>query len=71
MLNPFPLLLSNRGVDFESLAPHRFELESHLGLDYSCDEAIQLAYGMLVVLLRCWLVPDIIHGGAPKVFPDK
>jgi hypothetical protein len=35
---------------------------------FSCEEAIQLAYGTTVVLLRCPFVPEIMHGGAPEVF---
>jgi hypothetical protein len=34
----------------------------------SCEEAIQLAYEMSVVLLRCPIVPEIMHGRAPEVF---
>jgi hypothetical protein len=34
----------------------------------SCEEDIQLAYGMSVVLLRCPFVPEIMHGWAPEVF---
>jgi hypothetical protein len=34
----------------------------------SCEEAIQLAYGMTVVLFRCPFVPEIMHGRAPAVF---
>jgi hypothetical protein len=34
----------------------------------SCKEAIQLAYGTSVVLLRCPFVPEIIHRRAPEVF---
>jgi hypothetical protein len=34
----------------------------------SCEKAIQLAYGTLVVLLRCPFMPKIIHGRAPEVF---
>jgi hypothetical protein len=33
----------------------------------SCEKAIQLAYGMSVVLLRCLSVPETIHKGAPEV----
>ena len=37
---------------------------------FSCEEAIQLAYGMSVVLLWCLLVNEIMLRvrGAPKVF---
>jgi hypothetical protein len=31
-------------------------------------EAIQLAYGKSVVLLRYPFVSEIVHGGAPEVF---
>jgi hypothetical protein len=34
----------------------------------SCEEAIQLAYGKSGVLLRCPIVPEIMHGRAPEVF---
>jgi hypothetical protein len=34
----------------------------------SREEAIHLAYGMSVVLLRCPFVPDIMHGRAHEVF---
>jgi hypothetical protein len=34
----------------------------------SCEVAIQLANGMSVVILRCPLVSEIIHGRAPEVF---
>jgi hypothetical protein len=33
----------------------------------SCEEAVKLAFRGLVVLFRCLLVPEIMHGGAPKV----
>ena len=33
-----------------------------------CEEAIKLAYGTSVVLPRCPLVPEIMHGGSSKVF---
>jgi hypothetical protein len=56
-------------VDFKPLAPHRCGLESRRGLwILSCEEAIQLAYGMSVVLLRCPFVPEKMHGRAPEVF---
>jgi hypothetical protein len=43
--------------------------ESRKGLRIlSCEEAIQLAYGTSVVLLRCPLVPEIMHGRAHEVF---
>jgi hypothetical protein len=50
-------------VDFKPLAPHRCGFESRQGLwILSCEEAIQLAYGTSVVLLRCLFVPEIMHG---------
>jgi hypothetical protein len=56
-------------VDFKPLAPHRCGFEFRQGLwIISCEEAIQLAYGTSVVLLRCSFVPQIMHGGAPEVF---
>jgi hypothetical protein len=56
-------------VDFEPLAPHRCGFESRHGLwILSCEEAIQLAYGTSVVLLRCPFEPEIMHGRAPEVF---
>jgi hypothetical protein len=55
--------------NFKLLAPHRCGFESRQGLCIlSCEEAIQLAYGKSVVLLRCPFVPEIMHGGAPEVF---
>jgi hypothetical protein len=32
------------------------------------EEAIHLAYGTSVFLLRCPFVPEIMHGRAPEVF---
>jgi hypothetical protein len=56
-------------VDFKPLAPHCCGFESRQGLCIlSCEEAIQLAYGTSVVLLRCPFVPEIMHGRAPEVF---
>jgi hypothetical protein len=56
-------------VDFKPLAPYRCGFESRKGLwILSCEEAIHLAYGMSVVLLRCQFVPEIMHGRAPEVF---
>ena len=53
-----------RVIDLESLAPRSCWFESHQGRwILSCEEAIQIAYGTSVVLLRCLLVPEIIHGG--------
>jgi hypothetical protein len=52
-----------------SLAPHRCGFESRQGLwILSCEEAIELAYGTLVVLLRCPFVPEIMQGRVPEVF---
>ena len=56
-----------RVVDLESLAPHHCGFEFPKGL-LSCEEAIQLAYGTLMVLFRCPLVPEIMHADAPEVF---
>jgi hypothetical protein len=51
------------------LAPHRCGFESRQGLwILLCEEAIQLAYGMSVVLLRYPFVPEIMHERAPGVF---
>jgi hypothetical protein len=56
-------------VDFKSLAPQRCGYESRQGLwILSYEEAIQLAYGTSVVLLRCPFVPEIMHVRAPEVF---
>jgi hypothetical protein len=56
-------------VDFKPLAPHRCGFESRKGLwILSFEEAIQLAYGTSVVLLRCPIVPIIMHGRASEVF---
>jgi hypothetical protein len=58
-LNQRPTLLK----PFKPLAPHRCRFESRLGLwILSCEEAIQLAYGTSVVLLRYLFVPEIMHG---------
>jgi hypothetical protein len=55
--------------DFKPLAPHRCGFESQQGLwNLSYEEAIQLAYGTSVVLLRCLFMPEIMHGRAPEVF---
>jgi hypothetical protein len=58
-------------VDFKPLAPPRCGFESRQGLwitDPSCEEAIQLAYGTSVVLLRCPFVSEIMDGRRPEVF---
>jgi hypothetical protein len=61
-----------KGVDFKPLAPHRCGFESQQGLwILSCEEAIQLAYGTSVVLLRCPFVPEIMHGRASEVFLNQ
>jgi hypothetical protein len=53
-------------IGFKPLAPHRCGFESWQGLwILSCEEAIQLAYGTSVVLLRCQFVPEIMHRRAP------
>ena len=52
--------------DLESSDPHYCGFESRLGLwILSCEEAIQLAHLTSVALLRCPLVPEIMHGGVP------
>jgi hypothetical protein len=48
-------------VDFKSLALKDFWI-------FSCEEAIHIAYGTLVVLLRCPFVPEIMHGRSPEIF---
>jgi hypothetical protein len=56
-------------VDFKPLAPHCRRFKSQQGLwILSCEKAIKLAYRMLVVLLRCLVVPEVMHGGASDVF---
>jgi hypothetical protein len=56
-------------VDFKPLAPHRCGFESQQDLwILSCEEVIQLAYGMSVVLLRCQFMPEIMQERAPEVF---
>jgi hypothetical protein len=56
-------------VDFKPLVDHCYGFESRQGLwILSYEEAIQLAYGTSVVLLRCPLMPEIMHGRAPEVF---
>ena len=58
--------------DLETFAPHHCGFDSHQGLwIFSFEEAIQLGYIMLLVQLRCLLVPEIMHGGAPEVFFHK
>jgi hypothetical protein len=56
-------------VDFKPLAPHCCGFESQKGLwILSWEEAIKLAYGTSVVLLRCLFMPEIMQGRAPEVF---
>jgi hypothetical protein len=56
-------------VDFKPLAPHLYRFETGQGLwILTCEEAIQLAYGTSVVLLRCLFMPEIMHRRAPEVF---
>jgi hypothetical protein len=56
-------------VDFERLALYRRGFKSRQGLwILSCEETIQLAYRMSVVLLGCPFVPEIMHGRTPEVF---
>ena len=51
-------------LDFKQLARQSCGFESRQGLwILSCEEAIQLAYGTSVVLLRCPNVPEVMHGG--------
>ena len=58
-----------RVIDFEPLAFLRSGFEYRQGLwILSCEEAIRLTYGTSVVLLRCPLMPEIMHGWAPEVF---
>ena len=58
-------------VWFKSMTSNHLPLTA-VGLnpikDFSYEEATQLAYRMSNVLLRCPLMPKIIHRGAPEVF---
>ena len=55
--------ICGRVVDLKSLASDHCGFDSRQGLwILSCEEAIQLAYG--TVLLRCPLVPEIMHRGS-------
>jgi hypothetical protein len=55
-------------IDFKPLAPHRCGFDSRQGpWILSCEEPIQLAYRMSVVLLRCPFVPEIMHVRASEV----
>jgi hypothetical protein len=56
-------------VDFKPLAPHHCGYKSLQGLwILSCEQALKLAYGMLIVLLGCLFMPEIIKGRAPEVY---
>ena len=58
--------LGFRIVDLEPLGSHHCGFEYCYGLwNPSCEEAIQLRYGMLV---SSTLVPEIMHRGKPEVF---
>jgi hypothetical protein len=58
--------------DFKSLAPHHCGFKTQQGVwILSYEEAIQLAYRKLVVLLRCPFVPEIINGKAPEVILNQ
>jgi hypothetical protein len=72
-----PVITSKRGVrgrvvkvvDFEPLASHRCGFKSRQVLWLlSCGEAIKLAYGSSVVLLRCPFMPEVMHERASEVF---
>jgi hypothetical protein len=59
-------------VFFKPLAPHCCGFESRQGLKILlCEETIQLAYGMSVVLLRFLFVPELMYGRAPEVFLNQ
>jgi hypothetical protein len=55
-------------IDFKTLALHHCRFKSWQKVwVLSCEEAIQLAYRMSVVLLGCPLVPEIVqHITEPK-----
>jgi hypothetical protein len=56
-------------VYFKPLAPHRCGFESLHELSIlSCEEAIKLAYGTSVVLLRYPFMPELMLGRAPEIF---
>ena len=55
-------------VDSPALRRCGFEFRKELFWILSCEETIQLAYGMAIVILRRPLVSELIHTGAPKVF---
>jgi hypothetical protein len=55
--------------DFKPFAPHRCGFKSQQGLlILPCEEAIQLAYGMFVVLLGCLFMPKMMHRRASEVY---
>jgi hypothetical protein len=57
-------------VRLKPLAIHCCGFESRKGLwVLSCEEAIQLAYRMSVLLLRWLFVSELMHGGAPRGLP--
>ena len=62
-----------RVVYFESLAPDCFEFESCQRVwILLCDEAIQLAFGMSVVLhVHACALNNTLRGVWPEVFPHQ
>jgi hypothetical protein len=52
-------------IDFKPFGIHRCVFESWI---LSYEVAIQLAYGLLVVILGYQSVPGIMHGSALEVF---
>jgi hypothetical protein len=55
-------------ADLKSFAPHQFVFKFCQGhWTFSCHEAFQLNFGRSADLLRCPLVLEIIHEGAPEV----
>ena len=61
-----------RVVDLELVAPHCCGFNSRERFRmFSCEEAVQLAYGMSMVLLTCPLVPEIMPGGLSEVFLNR
>jgi hypothetical protein len=62
----------NIATQLSKITPDRYRFVSDHGLwILSYEEGIQLACETPVVLFRCWFQPDIMHGGAPEVFPNK
>jgi hypothetical protein len=56
-------------ISVDPFAPHHCGFEYQQGLwILSCEEAIKLAYRMLVVVLGCPFVPEIMHRMTPEVF---